>query len=286
MELISNSDRQNSFLHIQQKFAVLFLVIPFFLTTARAWSLEVPTWNGPVNDEAGIISTNQERELTSYLQGVNDQTGVQMAVLTVRSLEGESLESYSMQVAEAWKLGQKGKDNGALLIVALNEHKIRIEVGYGLEDKLTDIKCGLITRTVITPYFKNGRYGDGIRAGINNMVGIATDNQQIVSESVLQPKEERDNSDAIVSILFLIIFFGIITSGIGRRSGLFGWLPWFWLFNGSSHSHHIYTGHDDHNSGFGGFGGGGFSGSGGGFGGGGFSGGGGGFGGGGASGGW
>ncbi len=257
-------------------------IISFFVAVSL-FALEVPSWhNQPVIDKANILSERQEQELDSYLQTVNDQTGVQMAILTINSLGGESLESYSMKVAETWKLGQKGKDNGALLVIAMKEHKVRIEVGYGLEGTLTDIKSGLIIRNVITPQFKKGNYAKGISEGIKNMVGVATNNTDIISENVSHPKKRRDNSDAFASFLFFIIFFGILTSGIGRRTGLLSWLPWVWLFGGHHHNR-FYTGHHDHHSDI--FGGGGF-GDGGGFSGGGFSGGGGSFGGGGASGGW
>ncbi|MCI1209369.1 MAG: TPM domain-containing protein [Treponema sp.] len=250
---------------------ILCTVILLF-TASTAWSLTVPAWTGPVNDQANILSVSEKQTLTAYLTDVNDQTGVQAAVLIVRSLDGEALESYSMRVAEAWKLGQKGKDNGALLLVAMNEHKIRIETGYGLEGKLTDVKAGLIIRNVITPYFKSGKYGEGIEAGIQNIIGVATDNADITAESVANPQKKKDNSDAIAAILFFIIFFGIITSGIGQSTGHLGWLPWLWLFGSATRGTHTYTGHDDFHSNFGGFGGGGFSGGGGGFGGGGASG--------------
>lgn len=254
----------------RKRLPVLVLII-LLLNAVVAVALEVPVMNGPVNDLAGILSSSEKSELFSYLEQVNDQTGVQVAVLTIPSLKGDSLEDFSMRVAEKWTLGQKGKDNGALLLVALSERSVRIDVGYGLEGELTDAKSGLIIRNVIVPYFKNGKYGAGIIAGTKNIVGIATGNAEIVSDSVKNAKRSSESGGGLAGIVFFIIFMILLSGGIGRRRG---GLFWGLLF-GSMMSSGRRGGWDDH----GGFGGGGFGG-------GGFSGGGGGFGGGGASGGW
>jgi uncharacterized protein len=243
-----------------------------------SFALDVPALTGRVVDNAGIINDSDENDITKYLDSLDNTTGIQIAVLTIPSLEGADLESYSYSVAHEWKLGQKGKDNGALLLVSVNDHKIRIEVGYGLEEKLTDAKCGLIIRNVIAPEFRKGDYTAGITEGVKNMGGIASDDATLVARSVADGTTEEDSdsqSAAIFAFVFFFIFFFMIMPNIaGRRSW---WLPWFFfpsLWNTGSHSG---THFDDHHSGFSG---------GGGFGGGGFSGGGGGFGGGGASGGW
>ena len=120
--------------------AVILFGLTF--TAGNVNALEVPALTGRIVDNAKIISSQDKMEISSYLKNLEDQTGIQIAVLTIKSLEGESLEEFSLRTAEKWKLGEKGKDNGALLLVALNERKIRIEVGYGLEERLTDTKCG------------------------------------------------------------------------------------------------------------------------------------------------
>lgn len=245
--------------------AVFLLLLPLVSPAA----LEVPGWTGPVNDSAGVMTENEESELTVFLTELNDSTGIQMAVLTIPSLEGESIEEFSIRVAETWKLGQKDKDNGALLLVSLDDRELRIETGYGLESSLTDMKCGLIIRNVITPYFRNGDYGEGITAGIKNMAGIASGD-----ESMVEPSLEREDSDIgiksiIAASVFFIIFFSIVSMGLISHIRRHGGIGGGGGFSGG---------------GFGGFSGGGFGG--GGSSGGGFSGGGGGFGGGGASGGW
>lgn len=259
---------------------VCFLLCSCFILSA----LSVPAMNGPVNDKAGILRSSEKTELVNFLSSVNSQTTVQIAVLTVPSLEGEDIESYAMRVVDSWKLGQKDTDNGVLLLVTLEERKIRIEVGYGLEGKLTDAKSGLIIRTIIAPSFQTGRYGQGIIEAVKTIAGIATDNTQIISEKYQNSSQETSNEGSgIFGLIFFLIFISIITGGLGRRGrrgsmGNLGSLFWLSLLFGGGRG------------GRGGFGGGssGISGgsfrSGGSFGG--FKGGGGGFGGGGASGGW
>jgi uncharacterized protein len=236
-------------------------------------ALSVPPLTGRVVDNGNALSTAEKQEITSYLDSLDASTGIQIAVLTIPSLEGEDIETYGIHVADAWKLGQKGKDNGALLLIALADHKVRIETGYGLEDKLTDAKSGLIIRNIMTPQFRTGNYGKGILDGVKNMGGIASDNAALVSKSISSTAGAKDD-DAVAGLIFGIIFFVfwlmILPNIAGHRHS---WLPmmFFPMFMGGGSVHH----HDDTHFG-GGFGGGG----------GGFSGGGGGFGGGGASGSW
>ena len=254
-------------------------IVLFFVLAVSVFSLSVPPMQGAVNDWAGILSASEKNELETFLNATNDQTSVQVAVLTLPSLEGESLEAFSMKVSEAWKLGQKGKDNGVLLLVSMEEKKIRIEVGYGLEDRLTDIKSGLIIRNIIAPAFQSGQFGKGIIEAAKTIVGIVTDNEEIISKKI----NKTDNDDSIVGFIIFIIFVLFMTGALGRRGrgGCGGGLGnLFWL-------HLLFGGSGRGGSSFGGRSGGSFGGgsSRGGLGGG-FRGGGGSFGGGGASGGW
>jgi uncharacterized protein len=260
------------------------LSLALLFSAASLSALEAPEMAGPVNDLAGIMTAESRQSLVEYLSAVNSQTGVQVGVLTVPSLQGDSIEAFSMRTAEKWKLGQKGKDNGALLVVAARDKALRIEVGYGLEPELTDVKCGLIIRSVIAPAFRDGDYSRGITEGVRNIVGIATGNAEIVSEKVRNPERSSDNSSPAASAVFIVFFLLFILLGLRRRRSGFGsFIAGALLsdaFRGGSRN-------DRWHGGSGGFGGGGgFSGGGGFGGGGGFSGGGGGFGGGGASGGW
>lgn len=277
---------------------VLLFVSAGALSAASGSGIKVPAMNGPVNDNAGLINKSDEAKLSEYLNRINDKTGIQLAVLTIDSLEGNSIEAYSMAVCEAWQLGQKGEDNGVLLLVAFEDHEFRIEVGYGLEGTLTDMASGIILRNVITPYFKEGRYSTGILAGMQ-AIGIAVAPTEAglmegVPQTTVTSSDTADDGDAAVAaVVFFIIFmlilfsnarnkaragryrrYGYRKSGLSQAAETLFWLNA--LNNSSSHR----------SSGFGGSGFGGSSGfKSGGFGGG-FSGGGGHFGGGGASGKW
>jgi len=243
--------------------AVLFLFAATILS-AR----EVPPLSGPVNDYAAILSADEKETLESFLLALDRQTGVQIAVLTIPSLEGESLESFSLKTVEQWKLGQQGEDNGALLLVSLGDRAVRIETGYGLEGTLTDAKSGLIIRNVIAPRFREGKYGAGILEAVRNMAGIATDNREILSESVKNPQKEKSGGN-LAGLLFIIVFYLIMRAGFHRRGGLFAGLLLGSMLGGRRGG----SGGGFSSGGFGGFSGGGFSGGGGGFGGGGASGG-------------
>ncbi len=225
-----------------------------------------------VTDLAGIIDPGVRQELDGYLQELEKKTSAQVLVLTVPSLEGQAIEDYSMSVAEKWKPGQKGKDNGLLLLVAPREHRYRFEVGYGLEGTLPDSFVGTVGRRYMVPYFKRGDYSDGIALAVQAVaLRIARDaNVKLAGLSNAPAPEDvasqgQGGRVSLFNLIFGGIFFLIAFLIFIRHPGLF----LLFLFGGGG-------------GGFGGFGGGG-----GGFGGGSFGGGGGGgFGGGGASGGW
>jgi len=241
----------------------------FLLLAAACFGLEVPALKGRVNDYASVINANVEKELEDYLQELENQSGIQMVVLTVPGLKGDDIASFGIKVAEKWGIGRKGKDDGAILLVAMEEHAVRIEVGYGLEGTLTDAKCGLIIRNVIIPEFKNNNYSQGIAKGIKNMAGVATGNEELVSRNVAHEKDES-NDDALglfFVIVWMIIFFVVISS----KGGIWKWFILSRMFGGNYHGHYNPPRHNNFTGG--GFGGGGgFHGGGGHFGGGGASG--------------
>jgi uncharacterized protein len=255
------------------KFIITFLLFSF--TVAILSALQVPELQARINDYAGLLSETEKTKLESYLTYVENNSGAQIALLTIPSLQGDSLESYSIRVADKWKLGEKGKDNGVLLLIALEEKKIRIEVGYGLESVLTDAATGYIIREIMVPSFKKGNYEQGIAEGLAAIGGAVTREAPISSEVINESSKDESNLAAIIPfIIFILIFFA---GGIGRsrRYRRKGFSPVAAFFMGSMMGSSMSRG----SRGNSGFGGGGFSG-------GGFSGGGGGFGGGGASGGW
>jgi uncharacterized protein len=142
---------------------LLLFLLPFTWAVAK----DIPPLTGSVNDTANLIPTDQRQRIEAQLAQFEKQTGDQVAVLTVDSLDDEAIEDYANKVARAWALGQKGKDNGVLLLVSKGDHKMRIEVGYGLEPVLTDLQAGVIRDQIIIPYFKKGDFGGGIEAGVN-----------------------------------------------------------------------------------------------------------------------
>ena len=221
-------------------------------------AIEFPALTGRVVDNAGMLSAADERSIGGVLKAHEEATSNQVVVVTIDSLKGYSIEEYGYQLGRHWGIGQKDNNNGVLLIVARNDRKVRIEVGYGLEGNLTDAVAGHIIRTKITPEFKRGRFSSGIRKGIESIL-LAIDGAYKAEKK----KTTNDKFETFVTLIFLGI---VMISFIG---GFFG--------GGGTGSRRGY---------YGGYGTGGFGRGGGGFGGGGFGGGGGGFGGGGASGGW
>lgn len=143
------------------------LLVLLVLVALSAAAKEIPPLTGRVVDLANLIPADERQRLDEKLAAFERETGDQVAVLTVDSLEGEDIEGYANKVARAWALGQKGKDTGALLLVARQDRKMRIEVGYGLEPVLTDLQTKVIQEEVIIPYFKKDDYGGGIEAGVD-----------------------------------------------------------------------------------------------------------------------
>ena len=231
-----------------------------------------------VVDQAGIINDTVEHRLNGYLQELEQKTTAQMIVLTIPDLGGESIEDLSIHIAnDKWKLGQKGKDNGVLFLIALKDRKYRIEVGYGLEGVLPDSLVGSLGRKLLVPYFRKGDYSDGIFATTLAIANIIAKHYGVKIEGM--PKvnyypqpESRGSPSSVFSSIIAILFFIILGILFIRNPRAF---LLFLLFSSMGGRRGPWGG--------GGFGGGGFGGGGfGSFGGGG----GGGFGGGGASGGW
>lgn len=201
----------------KRKFITFAAALFLMSASLPLFAIAVPKLKGRVNDYAGIIRPKDEEEMEAYLKNLEQTSGIQIAVLTVPSLENEDIESFGIRVADSWKLGDEEKDNGALLLVALAEHAVRIEVGDGLEGSLTDAKCGLILRNVIIPEFKEGDYSEGILKGIQNMGGIASGDESAVSKSVLQDEDTNEND--FLPLLITLIWFLFVLISISARVG-------------------------------------------------------------------
>ncbi|NNM61653.1 MAG: TPM domain-containing protein [Steroidobacteraceae bacterium] len=229
-----------------------------------------PALTGPVVDDAHLLPAAVAASLSQKLVAYAHGSGTQLVVVTLPTLKGYPIADYGYQLGRHWGIGQKGKNNGALLIIDAGEKRMRIEVGYGLEGTLTDAQSFLIIHDVITPYFKKGDYAGGIVAGTDAILGVLGGHQQAARQRQIR---DRSGTGFLMLLILFFVLLPLIRAVFGRGgrggpgggggSGL-GWLALGMLSSGL---------------------GGGFGGGGGGFGGG-FSGGGGSFGGGGASGGW
>lgn len=246
------------------------LPLLLLLWALTAGALEFPALSGRVVDQAGLLDAQTRAQLSQMLQAHEQSTSEQIVVVTVPDLQGTAIEDYGYQLGRAWGIGQKGKDNGALLLVAKAERKVRIEVGYGLEGTLTDAQSSIIINNVILPSFRQGDFAGGIRAGAAAMLQVLGGDPlaQPQQNNAQQHSQQRLPWPAFLILIVIVVLMIKGGGGGGRRGGggggsvLTGAVLGSVLGNGSR--------------GGGGFGGGG----------GGFGGGGGGFGGGGASGGW
>lgn len=204
------------------------LVLLLLLLPALAAALDVPALQGRVNDRANLILPDARQRIEQKLAGLEQRTGAQVAVLTVPSLEGDSLEDFSLRVAEAWKLGQAEQDNGALLLVAQQDRKMRIEVGYGLEPVLTDLETSLIQRDYIIPRFRSGDFGGGIEAGVDAIVQ-AVEGEVPPAPEPAQPvgNPGRGGGGNFLGFLLMALFFLGPFSLNAARSG--SWLVYLFL---------------------------------------------------------
>jgi len=181
-------------------------------------ALEVPSLTAPVSDLARLLTAEQVDQLNNLLLDYEAKTSNQFALLIIPSLEGEVLESYSIKVASAWALGEADKDNGLLLLVALAERKLRIEVGYGLEGVLTDAFCGRVIDNTIVPYFKKEQYYEGLTAGLLALIRQTGD--EFSPDPALEPAgaefTDRFGAYLFLTLPFLMILFVSIFLGRNR----------------------------------------------------------------------
>lgn len=192
---------------------LLLLVLPSF-----AAALDVPPLRAHVNDTGAMLSTAAVQKLEQELAAFERSDSTQIVVLTIPSLEGEVLEEFSIKVADAWKIGQKGKDNGAILLIAKQERKIRIEVGRGLEGKLTDLLSGRIIRGEIAPRFKAGDYDGGVSAGVTAIMAA------VKGEYTASQHDTAGGRKGSTPVLTLLLFFGVGCIVLGAISKILGGL--------------------------------------------------------------
>ena len=188
----------------------------FFLTTSAS-ALDVPPLTGRVVDLAHVLPNPAIESLSTRLAAHEAQSSNQVAALIIPSLEGESLEEFSHRVATTWKLGQKGTDNGVLLLVAIGERKVRIEVGYGLEGVLTDIRSAQIIRNEIVPRFRAGDIPGGVIAGVNAILKTIEGTYQASEKAA--PRQESDVIGQVVVAVIIGLLVGLVFMNIHRLIG-------------------------------------------------------------------
>jgi len=280
------------------------------LALAATWEVQkdglrpIPALSSPVTDLTGTLSAAEQQALEAKLRNWEARTTNQLVVLMVPTTTPETIEDYSIRLAEAWKIGQKGKDNGAIVLIAKDDKRMRIEVGYGFEGVLTDVTSRRIIGDTIAPYFKQGQFAAGINAGVDRIMAVVDSGEPLPPAGKTAGRPQKGNFDfgtLLVILLVAVPVVGALLRSIFGKlggslvgAGIAGAAAWFiaasLLIGGVAAVIAFVLILFSSLGGRGGFipigmGGGGWGG-GGGFGGGGFSGGGGGFGGGGASGGW
>jgi uncharacterized protein len=196
---------------------IIFLLLMLFLPSVCIGAAEVPPLRGYVNDYASMLSPAASQQLEVELAAFEASDSTQIVVLTVPSLEGEVLEQYAIRVVEAWKIGQKGRDNGALLLLVKNDHKIRIEVGRGLEGKLTDLVSGRIIRNEIAPAFKRGDFDAGVGAGVGAI--MATVRGEYSAEPRDDIRHGKKGANPIFTFLIFVLVASVFLGGISRVLG-------------------------------------------------------------------
>jgi uncharacterized protein len=238
------------------KFVFRLAVISFLLigSLQSFGQRAIPDHGGVwVHDEANVLSASTKAQLEAVLKAERDSTSNQIAVLIIPSLEGDDIDSYGIRVAEEWKLGTKDNDNGVLLLIAIKDRKVRIDVGQGLEGVLTDAMSSRINRNEIAPRFRQGDYDGGVKAGV--VAIIQTIKGQYVNTE--PPQRKRGGRSPWLTIVFIIVIL-IIMSRKRGGGGIGGYWAAGTLLGGGGGSDDSWSSGSDYGGG-GSFGGGGSS---------------------------
>ncbi len=206
------------------------LLIPLFLIliiSQAESALDTPNPQGYVNDFAGVIDQYSRAQIEDYLARLEENRSIEIAVVTVKSLEGDEINSYAERLFQKWGIGKKGVDNGLLILIAVDDRQWRIEVGYGLEGSMNDAKAGRIGRNCFTENFRTGEYGKGIFCAVK---GISA---EIEGNGDKEDEKEIEEGDILLILVFFLIVFVVIIgiakaakktseSESGRKWGYFG----------------------------------------------------------------
>ena len=222
---------------------VLLLGLALAVGPAAAQDLvKVPPLTARVTDLTNTLSAAEREALDAKLAAWEAQTGNQFVVLMLPSTQPEAIAAYSIRVAEAWKIGHKGKDNGAVFLIAKNDRKNRIEVGYGLEGVLTDVTTRRILAETVAPYFRNNQFAQGINAGVDQVIAVVNKGEPLADSPAVEAPQRKSGGISFETILILLFVVVPVIGGILRRifgraigstvgAGLVGGAAW--LFAGS-----------------------------------------------------
>ncbi len=216
--------RKNFLTDMPRQLGLLLISILLLFVQYVYAQTSIPSPRGRINDFAGIMTQSEKERLASLIQDLENHSGTEMAIVTIESLHGENIEGFANQLFNEWGIGKKGKNNGLLILVAVKDRKIRIEVGYGLEGVLPDGFDGDVIRNTMVPLFREGRYGDGIYEGAHRLATqiLGGANQETAAKST--PANGFDYTVlaqtilviAISSIVFLIVIAGVVYGVIQR----------------------------------------------------------------------
>ncbi len=202
---------------------ILLVVLAVVSPDHAAYARKIPPLKGYVNDYADMISGPARSKLETELRAFERTDSTQLVILTVPSLEGETIEEFSIKVAEAWKIGRKGRDNGIIFLVAAREKRIRIEVGRGLEGRLTDLTAGRIIDLVVKPRFKRGDFSGGFTVGASVLIDATRG--EFKAEEARPVRKERSLPPILTLLLFAgtgLLFLGSFSRTVGAVAGAVG----------------------------------------------------------------
>ena len=239
---------------------ILYLLIILLAMSNVFAAVNLPRPGHYVQDYANVISNSDEHSLNGILQELEQKTGSQYVVLAVQTTGGIPIEQFAIELAEKWRLGQAGKDNGMLFVIAAKDKKYRFEVGYGLESFITDLYCGRVGREILVPYLKRGDYSKGIYEVNLQIVRRIAEHYNVILSGMPKaepiPAEERNGTPCCAAIFPILILLFFIFAG-GSRLGWWFILP-FMLGGGyrGGYGRSGSFGGGSFGGGFGGFGGG------------------------------
>jgi uncharacterized protein len=204
--------------------AISGVLVAALLVATMVAAIDVPYLSGRINDQAGLLGDSFETGLDGRLRQLEEETGAQVAVLTIVSLDGDPIEDFSIRVVETWKLGRAGVDDGVLILIVRDDRRMRIEVGYGLEGALTDAQAGRIIDVLMAPRFRSGDFEGGIDAAVEAV------SSAIRGEALVLPEEPARGRGMNPGSLIFFLIFGLPFIGAALSSrGAAGWILYLFL---------------------------------------------------------